>query len=253
MEVGFDYLYPSHGPDGPERWSMKTPKQRSIQHGILTGVQFSQMQAEASTRSEAARRLMKPPHELSDMEAAARSKAAEELLKILPPELQREQPTIIMGRFDEVTTLTEQFNLQAKRLGAKYGIHGDPMAVRDLEFPEHQESDGMLMIALKSIAAGMTGMYSERETFQLTRIGDAGWGIFYRKAPALALAASSQNRQEEIVQLITGCRIDIKRVFIRKASKFFGDYLKQIRSTVSEVDKDLNIGRDVLNALDRIE
>jgi hypothetical protein len=262
MEVGIDFLYPSNGPDGPERWSIMAPNKRErdwLAKGlgvtppvdptpphVMTGV-------ELEARRAAAIAQQKKPHELGPKELEARKQAAAELERILPPELQREQPTIIMGRFDEVTALAEQFNLQAKRLGLKYGIHGNPIFVQDPHMPEIDDEAGMFMKVMTVLAAGFSGMNAERETFQLTRIGDSGWGIYYRKAPSLMLAAAGQPKEEEIIQLITGCRIDIKRAFIRKAGKFFGDYLKQIKTTVADVDKDLSQGREVLDALNRVE
>jgi hypothetical protein len=201
-------------------------------------------------RSQAAK-AEHPLERLSPMEVEARRQAAADLTGILPPDLQQEQPTIIMGRFDEVTALSEQFNLHARRLGTKYGIHGHEFVLeRNLHEPKVDDSN--FLMALKLFTGVMAGVYMPRESFQLTRVGDAGWGIYYRYAPALVVP-QPQQRGQELVQPLAGCGIDMKREFIRRADQFFASYLRQVRGTVTEIDQDLSVGKDVLKALDQIE
>ena len=187
----------------------------------------------------------------SELELAARAEAAR-LPDIIPHHLAQEQPTIIAGRFDEVTAMVEQFNVHAKRLASKYGVHGNPLRVED---PQDRMKDlpttgGVTpMVVLSACAFAFAEGFSDKEYFQLTRVGDVGWGIYYKYVPS----PLAKDKAKENVQLITGCRVDIKRAFLRRSGIFFKEYLEEVSRVVGKIESDLSGAADVLRALDRVE
>jgi hypothetical protein len=158
-------------------------------------------------------------------------------------ELPDDSPTVMQGRFDHVSLLVEHLNLNARELGDRYGIHGEDLPVKE---PPDLDAGSEHLQNIRAMGDVFRMIFLPQESFQLTRVGDAGWGVFYKYRPSV-LGPTQALRNE--MHPITSVRIDVKRAFLRRSHAFFQSYLEQVQATVGKVDADIAMGQEVARQL----
>ncbi|MCI0342882.1 MAG: hypothetical protein L0216_17365 [Planctomycetales bacterium] len=160
------------------------------------------------------------------------------LLETLPAELAAERTSVLAARQDEVSHLVAQLDLHARRLGERFGVHGEPLPLE-----RRPESPNLGLEVLRA-------MLVAEKTFRLTRHSER-WGIFYLEGLTI-LSAARQPDGGGVVRPLPECSIEVKRRFLQVSRDFFAAYLGRVRETVAGIETDLGLGMGVLEALQRL-
>jgi hypothetical protein len=183
---------------------------------------------------------------------AARQAAASQptdptsIANFLTPSLRAEQPTMLSQKFGEVTTAVQQLCFIANRLGRRYGVHGEPYEYDGVTLKEDSTNAQTMLAMLREISRGFYGF----KFFQITRSNKVDWAIFHGKAQGLS--DQSKGIAAEPLVPITECSVEIKRLCLRHSNEIFGQYLKQVSATASEIDADLVAASKVIQDLANI-